>query len=107
MGTIGASLKAPESHHSPELPPADVAAETRAVHAELVSDHTLHGEHRLQAGGTHFCQHGLNKERLSFNNWITTTWNYLQGNLLNLLLALCFLVVLLQISCESSDSCLT
>lgn len=67
-------INAPVFYHSPQLPPADLTAETRAVHTDLVSDHTLHGVDRLQAGGTHFFQHGLKKERLRLNNWIMTTW---------------------------------
>lgn len=67
-------INAPVSYHSPQLPPADLTAETRVVHTDLVSDHTLHGVDRLQAGGAHFFQHGLKKERLRLNNWIMTTW---------------------------------
>lgn len=68
MGTSWAPLRNKCSDHSPQVPPADAAAETRAVHTELVRAHTLHGVHRLQAGGTHFFQNGLRKERLRLNN---------------------------------------
>jgi len=63
-------------HHSPQLPPTDLAAETWAVNTGFVSDHTLHGVDRLQAWGTHFFQHGLKKkERLKLNN--SRPWPYI------------------------------